>query len=182
VAYRDLNGDGAEDKIRTTATGVQMSLERQGQRQEHWQTNLPVAFTDPATPPSINGIWDVDGDGTLEAVAMASTADGGLWRILTLDALTGRTRATIDLPGGPDRRGDGRWDGHHRVRGVVTVPTDEGDRRALVVFSDAAFDQEPRGVRAVDAETGATLWAHLVGPRPNPYTIELTDLDADGTP
>ncbi len=62
------------------------------------------------------------------------------------------------------------------------MPLDGSFRQALLLLSRAGFDLGPRGVRALDVETGETLWSYFVGPKPEPLDTHLVDLDADGSP
>lgn len=176
----DLNGDGATDQVWAGKIGLHAGITHPHGRSEAWQTNIAPEFTSGGGCGSIDGVWDIDGDGRQELVVTSWTPDRMRWQILVLDALTGAAQATFHLPGGPDTRADGRWDGHHRVFGAISVPTADGDRRALVVVSQAGFDLEPRQVLALDFESGDVLWRFAFGSKPIARSIHVRDLDGDG--
>jgi signal transduction histidine kinase/outer membrane protein assembly factor BamB len=176
----DMDGDGLVESFRANETGIIGSLPRSDGPTVDWQTNLPVAFTGRGPCASVDGVWDLDGDGGLEVVATASTAGGALWRIIILDADDGSLRAAFELPGGPDHRPDGRWDGHYRVFGPLLAGPATGPRPAIVVGVEAGFDLDPRGMQALDVETGEVLWRYLTGPKPVASSVHVVDLDGDG--
>ncbi len=179
--FQDIDGDGHEDTFRVTQFGVSLSLARSLRKTDLWHNTLPPAFTTQEPCGSIDGAWDVDGDGALEAVITASTADGGLWMFRLIDIETGKTKREFTLPGGPDTRGDGGWDGNFRVIGPLTATGPDGPRPGLLIASEAGYDIEPRGMRVLDAVTGDVLWTYLTGPKPIIHTISIADLDGDGS-
>lgn len=180
--YADTERRGIDDVFRPTEVGIVGSLRRDADLPVEWQTNLPVAFSDTLACASLDGAWDVDGDGRAEVVATAHTGDGARWRITVLDASTGEPEHIHELAGGIDHRPDGHWDGAFRVFGPLRVPTPAGVRPALLVGMMAGFDLQPRGMQAIDLVSGDVLWQYLVGPKPVAITVRLVDLDGDSRP
>ena len=180
--YTDTEHRGVDDVFRPTEVGIIGSLRRGTDLPVEWQTNLPVAFADTLACASLDGAWDVDGDGRAELVATARTGDGARWRITVMDAASGEPEHIHECAGGSDLRRDGRWDGAFRVFGPLRVPTAAGERAALLVGMMAGFDLQPRGMRAIDLVSGDVLWQYLTGPKPVAITVRLVDLDGDGRP
>jgi outer membrane protein assembly factor BamB len=129
---------------------------------------------------SIDGVWDVDGDGRAEVVSTSGTPDGFHWRLDVLDAATGARRWNADLPAGSDDRGDGNWDGYFRAMGPFTAHLPDGAQPALLVGIEAGYDERPRGVLALDARDGRELWRYLTGAKPIALNFHIVDLDGDG--
>lgn len=147
-----------------------------------WQHNMPPEYTGRTPCASLAGLWDVDGDGRQDLVAVSRTRDGRRWLIRALDAGTGSIVAERTLEGGADLYSDGMWDGGYWVAGVTDVPGPDGPRRAFLVVASAGLDHAPRGLLAFDTVTGDTLWSDLTGAKPMPDLVVCTDLDGDGLP
>lgn len=180
--FLDLDGDGFEEEIAAHNPGINASRRGIDYASNLWQHNLPPshAWREPCA--SIDGLWDVDGDGSREVVATGSRSDGSDWRIWAFAATDGRLVDEVRLPVGVDNRRDGRWDGHYRVLGMIDVPSGEGAVRAYAVCVDAAFDCEPRGVMAIVPGRGedAVLWEFRIGAKPDFPNSLLTDIEGDG--
>ena len=178
----DLDGDGVDDVVRTGDYGIYLAYTRPLGDIIPWQSNLPVAFSGRYPCASVDGVWDVDGDGAREVVVRAWTEDKSAWLIRLVDLASGATERDLRIPGGPDNRPDGSWDGNYRVIGPLSVPAGAGERPALLVGAESGLDLEPRGVLAVDAVTGDVLWRYATGPKPTIETLRIVDLDGDGEP
>jgi signal transduction histidine kinase len=176
----DAGGDGVDDQFRANNHGICGSIWTPGGAQQDWQTNLPAAFARKGPCASIDGVWDVDGDGRAEVVSTAGTPDGFHWRLDVLDATTGARKWSADLPAGSDDYGDGNWDGFFRAFGPFTAHLPDGPRPALLVGIEAGHDERPRGALALDARDGRELWRHLTGAKPTAPNFHLVDLDGDG--
>lgn len=145
-----------------------------------WQHNLPPAYCHRTPVASLEGLWDVDGDGRPELVLISPTADGKQWLLQALAAGDGAVVGETVLAGGPDRRADGRWDGVYAVVGVDDVPAGGGVRRAYIVAAETGLDWSPRGVMAVDVRSGDVLWTHWTAVKPSAGRVLRGDLDGDG--
>lgn len=178
--YADAGGDGVDDQFRANDHGICGSIWTPAGAQHDWQTNLPAAFARKGPCASIDGVWDVDGDGRAEVVSTSGTPDGFHWRLDVLDASNGARKWSVDLPAGSDDRGDGNWDGFFRAIGPFTAHRSGGAQPALLVGIEAGHDERPRGVLALDARDGRELWRYLTGAKPTAANFHLVDLDGDG--
>lgn len=178
-AFADAGADGVDDLFRANDHGICGSPWSPAGPGRDWQTNLPVMFARKGPCASIDGVWDVDGDGRAEVVCTARTADGFHWRLDVLDAATGERKWHVELPAGSDDRGDGNWDGFFRAIGPFTARVAEGARPALLVGIEAGHDERPRGVLALDARDGRELWRHLIGAKPIVVDFHIVDLEGD---
>lgn len=179
--YRDLDGDGLDEEFEAENPGVYCySPNPDGSRRSLWWHNLDRKWAHRAPCASLDGIFDVEGEGGLELLLMASTADRREWMLQRRRVEDGAVVASYEIAGGEDRDGDGIWDGSYKTIGVIDVPVASGSRRALVIGAEAGFDLQPRGIFALDVQTGEILWEYRVGPRPTPSSSEVVDLDGDG--
>jgi signal transduction histidine kinase len=178
--YADVDGDGVDDKFRANDHGICGALSTPDGGRRDWQTNLPVAFVRKGPCASIDGVWDLDGDGRAEVVSTAGTSDGFQWRLDVLDAATGERRWEVELPAGSDDRGDGNWDGFFRAFGPFTAHLADSAHPALLVGIEAGYDERPRGVMALDARDGRELWRYLTAAKPTAGNFRIADLDGDG--
>lgn len=180
---RDIDGDGLDEEFETNNSGVYCYQRmRDGSRRSLWWHNLDRKWANQTPCASLEGIYEVARDGDPELVLVAATLDGQEWRIERRRVEDGTVVAAYDLRGGADRDGGGTWDGFYKVLGVVDVPQGADARRALIVGADAGLDLQPRGVLALDTETGETLWEYFVGPRFTIGLAEIVDLEGDGEP
>lgn len=161
--------------------GIVRADESPGFYSVRWQHSLPPEYCHRTPCASLDGLWDVDGDGDEELVLISPTADRSRWLLQSLDVEDGSVVTGTVIAGGPDRRADGRWDGVYSVVGAIDVPSGPTTRRALVVAAEAGFDLAPRGVMAIDPGTGEVLWTHWAGAKPTPDRVCCADLDADGS-
>ncbi len=178
--YADAGADGVDDLFRANDHGICGTPMTPNGPGTDWQTNLPVAFVRKGPCASIDGVWDVDGDGRAEVVSTSGTPDGFHWRLDVLDAATGARKWSAGLPAGSDDRGDGNWDGFFRAMGPFTAHLPDGAQPALLVGIEAGHDERPRGVIALDARDGRELWRYLTGAKPIVANFHISDLDGDG--
>ncbi|MFO7608675.1 MAG: hypothetical protein R6X35_05680, partial [Candidatus Krumholzibacteriia bacterium] len=172
--------DGVDVAFSARNPGIVRQNEGPAVSGARWQHSLPPAYCHRTPCASLEGLWDVDGDGRAELVLISPAADRRLWLVLALDADTGAVVAEYTLAGGPERRQDGVWDGVYSVVGLTQVPTPGGPRRGLIVAASTGFDWAPRGVMAVDALSGDVLWTHWAGAKPGIRAVRAIDLDGDG--
>ncbi len=178
--YADAGGDGADDLFRANDHGICGSPWTPAGAARDWQSNLPVVFSRKGPCASIDGVWDLDGDGKAEVVSTTGTPDGLQWQLTVMDAATGTPKWSVALPAGRDERGDNNWDGFYRAFGPFTAHLPDGPRAALLVGIEAGHDERPRGVLALDARDGTVLWQHLTGAKPVAASFHIVDLDGDG--
>ncbi|MBK8164384.1 MAG: hypothetical protein IPK64_00315 [bacterium] len=178
--YADIDGDGVDDHFRASDQGICGTLWTPAGPGGNWQSNLPVAFVRKGPCASVDGVWDLDGDGRAEVVSTAGTPDGFRWLLNVMDAATGAPKWSVELPAGLDDRGDGNWDGFYRAFGPFTAHLPEGPRAALLVGIEAGHDERPRGALALDARDGTVLWRHRTAAKPVAASFRIVDLDNDG--
>lgn len=179
--YQDIDGDGLDEEFEAENPGVYCySPNPDGSRSSLWWHNLDRKWAHRAPCASLDGIRDVEGNGDLELLLMACTADGMDWMLQRRRVVDGTIVDSYEFAGGEDRDGDGTWDGSYKTIGVIDVPVGSRFHRALVILAEAGFDLQPRGVFALDTESGDVLWEYLVGPRPGPWGAEVVDLNGDG--
>lgn len=148
-----------------------------------WQLNLEPEFYSPEGKRSafaLTADLDLGRDKTF-LVANGRTTDSTTHRFWVIDPRTGTVQNFFDLPGGPDLNGDKKWDGAYSVAGTIDVPTETGFRKALVIVCSAGFDLESRGICAVDPWTGEILWEFLTGSPPLYFSVQIVDIDGNGT-
>jgi hypothetical protein len=122
--------------------------------------------------------WDLDLDGRDELV-LASNSPDGFSPLLTLYDPESSYRRDFDLPSGPDRNGDGRWDGVYVPVGFI--PASDLNQTDLIILVCKVFhDGLHRGVMAIDAATGEVVWFFAMGPLPGDRSVHVVDLDGDG--
>ncbi len=179
TAFGDLDGDGRSDRVTVTSVSVLAASTGPHGVQTLWNHLLDPRFTGPTQAGGITINHDVDGDGINDVVVTVQTADRSNNLVLVLDPKTGMQKGRIVLPGGPDLRQDGYWDGGYAPIGVVSI----GRRPALILVCGAEYDAEPRGVVAVDPATAEVLWRFDCGPSVNGLGTgaTVTDLEGDGT-
>lgn len=177
--YADAGGDGVDDLFRANNHGICGTPWTKDGAQRDWQTNLPAAFSRDGPCASLDGVWDIDGDGRAEVVSTSGTQDGLRWRLDVMDAATGERRWSVELPAGVDDYGDRNWDGFFRAFGPFTAHLEGGARPALLVGIEAGHDERPRGVMALDARDGRELWRYLTAAKPTAANFHLVDLDGD---
>ena len=66
-----------------------------------WQHTLPPEFCHRQPCASLDGLWDVDGDGVPELVLISPTADRRRWLLRALDIADGTVVTDLRLDGGP---------------------------------------------------------------------------------
>ncbi|MFO7652412.1 MAG: sensor histidine kinase [Candidatus Krumholzibacteriia bacterium] len=181
AAVGEMQADEAPQVVIGDRIGVVGHRLAAGSMTARWQMNVPVGFDWQRPCAWPHGMWDVDRDGDREVVVTSGNQDGSRWLLWALDAAGGLVGDMHELPGGPDHRPDGRWDGGYGVLGLIDVPTARGPRLAYAVAVTALFDREPRGVLALDVATGEILWRYLVGPKVWPQWGRVADLDGDGS-
>lgn len=178
--YADAGADSVDDLFRANNHGICGSPWSRSGAGRDWQTNLPAAFSRAGPCASVDGVWDIDGDGRAEVVSTSGTPDGLRWRLDAMDAVTGERRWHVELPAGGDDYGDGNWDGFFRAFGPFTAHLADGAHPALLVGIEAGHDERPRGVLALDARDGHELWRYLTGAKPTAANFRIVDLDGDG--
>lgn len=176
----DVDGVEGQELFTARNPGIVKMVSRHGFFDTERQTNVPVEFGWRTPCASIDGFWDVDGDGRRELVATLSTEDGSRWRILLIDPDDFSQRNFFELSGGRDLRQDGVWDGAYSVLGPFTALIDGREVPALAVLCMSGFDQQPRGLIALDARTGIELWRYMTGPKPLIGNTYILDLNGDG--
>ena len=148
----------------------------------NWQHSLPPEYCHRTPCASLDGLWDVDGDGDRELVLISPTEDRQ--PLVAACARHRRTARWSPKPSSPgDRTGASTGSGMviYSVVGAIDVPVGATTRRALVVAAEAGFDLAPRGVMAIDPGSGDVLWTHWAGAKPTPSRVCCADLDADGS-
>lgn len=80
------------------------------------------------------------------------------------------------LENGPKNPTSGYWDG--AVEGVQLRDINADGRLEAIVAISVGFARRPRGVIALDWESGTPLWRFAMGPKPTP--LLLRDVDHDG--
>jgi len=175
-------GQDADAVLWTQARGPRLLGYLAGSFHAAWMEPYPEIINGEGITSRVDGVWTFKQGGEPEAVFHA--LDPNRFRLLVerRRVRDGILTARFELETGPDRNGDGAWDGDVRVAGVVDVPTADGLWQALVILARAAYDLSPRGVRVVAADTGELLWSYLVGPQPGYDDFAMEDLDGDHEP
>jgi len=180
VLFWDIDEDGLQEELTARNPGIVCDgKHRDGSVFQRWQRNVGVDFSYRSPCASLDGVWDVLGNGNLELVDTIHTEDHSRWLIERRRLTDGSLIASYPISAGPDNRPDNIWDGFYEVFGCFTAHTPQGPRRALAVACDAGHDQQPRGVMALCVATGEILWSYFVGPRPNSSSLHIVDLDGD---
>lgn len=148
----------------------------------HWQLNFPAEYHSPVAGTAgfgISGALDLGNEKTM-VVINGATENRMNWRFWVVDAEAGTVEGQFDLPGGPDRNGDNRWDGSYYILGAMDIPWQKSHRKALIILCNAGFDHDKRGICAVDPWTGERLWDFMPGSVLTNTQCHIQDLDGDG--
>jgi len=182
----DFDNDGQTDFLRATSKNFSLvKITDTGTPFPVDEFNFPLRFhsVDPSRSCCVlQGPVDLDGDGTLEVLAMAVDLEGtefGFW-VISLPDL--QTKGFFSLGSLPQRQPDSTWDGFYIPAGFVSGLLPDPEDQALILGVSVGFDVNGRGIMAVDPKTGEILWHFESGPKVGVRNnIRVVDLDGDGT-
>ena len=178
----NYKGEGYPSLVKSGNPGLTIYEERNGRLGDtRWQKNLDPDFVWAKHNARLGPATDINGDGRQEIIYSCCTEDGFRNEVGAIDPLADRYLGKVALPGGPDRRPDGVWDGYYVPFGSFEHERADGTRtRALVVAADVFYDALGRGVFALDLERGEIIWRFDLAGSPKQGNQHVADLDGDG--
>lgn len=182
VLIHDLDGDGLDELVRGGESYLTKAwISPEGPILVQDQCSFPWKYTEDMTVSfTLNGPFDLDGDGDLELMAWGATADFKEWGFWVVDAQEFEIESHFTLPAPPERQLDDRWDGTMAVIGTLPGLLEDADHLAVVVSVTVGFDAYGRGIMAIDPFTGKILWHFECGPKVFPWNVFILDLDDNG--
>jgi two-component sensor histidine kinase len=143
-----------------------------GPPQARWQFNQPARF-------SFEGGMDLDDDRRNELCIYHVEGDTLLVKVYDQTALARplpAPRWTAPVTRLTDANGDGKTGTSLHIAGVTDINGDPyGD---LIVVLNTDYDLTPRGIVALDGQTGRRLWSYAMGAWPSHVFLE--DVTGDG--
>lgn len=181
----DLNGDGQDETVKATRSYIILrTMSPKGQILIQKQHNFPDEFTSVDGKKAgftMNGPFDLDGDGNQEFMAWGSHPDMRTWGFWVFDGTEFQVESHFLLEGQRERKSDDIWDGAYAVIGAIEGLFPEQPRRlAVIICVNVSFDAYGRGMMAVDPYSGEIIWHYSCGPNPQPDRAQVVDLDSDG--
>ncbi|MBU1701535.1 MAG: GHKL domain-containing protein [Candidatus Eisenbacteria bacterium] len=175
----DLDGDGLDEIIVGVEMGLLACKYNHSQLFVLWQQNLPQSFLQEGPPIGLGCTSDIDGDGADEIFLTATLPDKNMSRLWGFDTARNQIICDINLPVGPDRNGDGIWDGYYLAAGTLTNICEDG-HAAVLLQCIVHYDAYPRGLIAIDPRDGTEIWRFDMGPNPIQNALWIGNLDEDG--
>ncbi len=192
----DIDGDGNDEILASRPEYVQIgAIGPGGTFRVHDQISFPRDFMGRTNPWgnkgsgfTLQGPFDLDGDGRLEVVILGAQEGYRNWRFWIVEVRSEGGRHSLhhegefDLASFPERRADDHWDGRYAVLDVLPGLLPDPERLALLIAVNVGYDIEGRGLMAVDPYTGQIIWHFAIGNPPALTETFVSDLDQDGVP
>ena len=156
----DINGDNVDDLVYVKHNSV-FAIDQQGEF--FWQRHFGHNRID------ITGFYDIDRDLRKELLCTVDFPDGP--HLVPVANHTPRTPGYLIYMKEPGFPKDQR-----RMEIRYSKMINNGNRQVLVLGLNSGFNIQPRGLLAIDPETGKKLWEHYCGPN----VLDLINDDLDG--